>query len=192
MHQPFDLEPLSVINGEDVVSLEQAKAHLAVVDDDEDGLIQGLRDSAVEAIERYCERALVPRNYRLRIDHFPLAGRTGPDRRIPLTMGAIAIVSIKYRDVADALITLDESAYRLGRDAIAPSLGTSWPATAAVPGAVEIEYSTGQIVPAPLVQAVKLLMGTYYRHRESVGMGPMAEMPHGVKSLCAQYKRYHV
>ena len=192
MHQPFDLEPLSAIDGSAVLSLEQAKAHLAVVDADEDGLIEGLRDAAIEAIEQYCERAMVPRNYRLRLDRFPLANPTVPDRRIALPMGATAIVSVKYRDVAGDLITLDTAAYRLGRGAITPALGTSWPATAALPGAVEIDYSAGLIVPAQLVQAVKLLMGTFYRHRESVGMGTMSEMPHGVKMLCAPYRMYHV
>ena len=190
--QPFNLEALTAIDGAAVLSLEQAKAHLAVLDDDEDSVIEGLRDAAIEWVERHCDRSLAPRNWRLQLDRFPPHNCHSRDLRIALTMGPSVIVSVKYLDLAGTLTTLSPSAYVFGREALMPALGTAWPETAELPGAVEIVYTAGLIVPEPLRQAVRLLMGTYYRHRESVGMGSMSEIPHGVLALCLPYKTYHI
>ena len=55
-------------------------------------------------------------------------------------------------------------------------------------GEEELEQSFGK-VPAPLRQAVLLLAGFWYDHREAASGGQVAELPFAVRSLTLPYKR---
>lgn len=52
----------------------------------------------------------------------------------------------------------------------------------------ELEQSYGKI-PAPLRQAVLLLAGFWYDHREAASVGQVSELPFAVRSLTLPYKR---
>lgn len=52
----------------------------------------------------------------------------------------------------------------------------------------ELEENFGKI-PAPLCQAVLLLAGFWYDHREGASSGGVAELPFAVRSLTLPYKR---
>lgn len=52
----------------------------------------------------------------------------------------------------------------------------------------ELEESFGK-VPAPLRQAVLLLAGFWYDHREAASSGQVSELPFAVRSLTLPYKR---
>lgn len=45
-------------------------------------------------------------------------------------------------------------------------------------------------LPSPLVQAILLLVGTWYASRESVTFGASAVLPHGFEYIIALYKKY--
>ena len=103
-----------------------------------------------------------------------------------------SVSAVHYMDIDGAWQVLDAATYRLldGRDdaAIVPALGASWPAVAAAPDVVVVEYVLGAPTPAlanaALVGVVGLLVGHYWEHREAVISGlSVAEVPLGVEAI---------
>lgn len=156
------------------VTLGQAKAHLRVDGTDEDALIEALIKAARQDAENRLQRALLQSTWRLTLDAFP---RALPNDVIPLGWGPIiSVSSVKYYDPAGTLQTLDPSAYRLADSGIEPV--TSWPASQARRGAVEITYLAGygtdaNAVPAPIVQWILLALGDLYANRERSAERPV-------------------
>jgi uncharacterized phiE125 gp8 family phage protein len=74
------------------------------------------------------------------------------------------------------------------------SPATSWPSVTAAPEAVSIRFragygDVGSDVPEPIRQAMLLLIGHWYEHREAVIVGTNAMlMPMAVNSLLAPYR----
>jgi hypothetical protein len=73
------------------------------------------------------------------------------------------------------------------------AIDQSWPSVACRHDAVQVEYVTGataaNLVPKPLVQAMALLVGHWYEHREASITG-QAQTPieFAVSALCAPYQ----
>src|SRR5690606_32636730 len=88
------------------VTLEDAKVHLRVDHDDEDGLITQYLAAATEWAEDFQGRAFVTRTYQLTMSRFP---KTRPIYlpRPPLQ----SVTSISYYDRDDAQQTVDASDY---------------------------------------------------------------------------------
>ena len=93
---------------------------------------------------------------------------------------ATAVTSITYRDGLGTLQTLDPSDYvvDLGGEPglVIPAINTYWPTTDARAGAVTVTFTAGAAAAAdvdPLArQAVALLAGHWFIHRELEGMIP--------------------
>lgn len=169
-----------------VVSLEEAKAHLSIIDDDsQDDLIGGLIEAAQEHIEDFTGQILSRREVTQGFDWF--------DRELRLHAWPIAdptIASIDYLDPAG--IEQSFTAYRiaaLARPArLVPALGASWPAAAVTPGAVRVTVHAGYArrdeVPKALRQAMLLLVGHWFANREAVNVGNIVnELPFAVQAL---------
>lgn len=159
--QPLDCER---VTGPAVaaVSLEDAKAHCRVDDDDFDSLLQSYVDAAigyVDGLEGILGRALIEQSWTLYLDQFASVGpfggaqsyiETSPRRRwdlIRLPMRPlIAVDSIHYVDPSGATLLLDPAAYQVmagERAEIVPAAGLTWPSTQRQPRAVAIAFRAG-------------------------------------------------
>lgn len=161
------------------ITLAQAKDHLRVLHDDEDDLITDLVTVSREQAEHICWRALITQTLRYQLDRFP--PMIEPPRP-PLQ----SVSSITYVDTAGATQILDASKYQVDTKSmpgrIVPAFGTSWPSTRAVPNAVTVEFIAGYAdpnkVPKRIVQAMKMFVGYFYRHRDMAVVGTIiADLP---------------
>ena len=181
------------------VSLAEAKLHLKIeaLDTAEDSLIQRLIVVARRRAEVSTGRALVTQTWTLALDGFP--GGVIDVPRPPLS----SVASITYIDPEGATQILAADRYRVdaqrepGR--LTPAWDESWPATRPVSNAVEVEFvagygTTSDEVPEDLRQALLLIVGRYYAHREDVQAGgtPPVKMPLGAKHLLLPYRLVRV
>ena len=101
------------------------------------------------------------------------------------------MTTLEYIDTAGETQTLDSANYDVDTDAeparIKPAYGLSWPSTRDVIQAVILTYKAGYAsaddVPEDIKHAIKLLVGHWYVHRESVSSLTLKEMPQAAKSL---------
>lgn len=172
----------------DLVSLAEARAHCRVDHQEEDEILEVYLGAAHEHAETVLRRAVNPGTYELVLDAFP-AGHV----ELPSPGGAaVTVESVRYVDPAGAAQTLDPAASVLDADSdparLFPALGTRWPATAALPGAVRIrfraDYSDARAIPRGIAVAVLLMVGHWFSNRESVITGTIvSQVPMGVEML---------
>lgn len=154
------------------ITLAQAKAHLREEQDEthNDLLITSLIAVARQAAEDRLQRTLIETTWQRTLDAFPRG-----DGHVQLLMPRIlSVESVKYLALDGTLTTLDPVAYELDPTAepglLMPAHGTSWPASRARPGAVQVRYKAGYgttaaDVPAPIVQWIKLALTDLYVNR---------------------------
>ena len=144
---------------------------------------------ATQVVEEFTRRRLMTPTYTLFYDGFP--------PYIDLQVGDVASVThIKYYDADNTLQTLAASNYdvdtkvRPGR--IYESEDGDFPNTYERPNAVEVEFivgGTASDVPAPIVQAIYIIVGRYYENRQDVVMGTQVnELPLMVDHLLTPYR----
>jgi len=178
-----------------VVDLAVLKEHVRIDADltDQDAVLGAYHDAAVSWVEEYTGRSLTTQTWQIAAPTFP--HRFWLPRAAPLQ----SVTFVKYYDTANALTTLSSSVYTLPAFAepavIRLAYAQTWPSVYEREDAVQVEYVTGATsaasVPAPLRQAVQLLVGHWYAHRESVIVGTSAmETPMAVESLCAPYRLF--
>jgi len=202
------------------LSLDDAKQHLRVDSDmvDDDSLISSLITAARQWVEEITGHSVATQTWRLALPGFP--GATGvlgvPVYGVdPLTLpgtpvaGSVAfryalhlgrgpvqsITSVEYLDTTGTLITLDPAGYVLSADnwdaTLTPTPGQIWPVTIVHPEGVVITYVAGYAtVPAPILAAMKILIGTWYENREAVSLMRFTadEVPFTVTALLSPYR----
>ncbi len=184
------------------VSLDEAKAHLRVETDDEDGLIDGLIVAARELVETTTRRAVMPQTWDLVLDGF-CASEYYRDGALILPKPPVtAVSSISYVDTTGTTQVLPSSQYRTElpagpkamRARITEAYGVSWPSTRAVMGAVTIRFVCGYAnegaVPYGIKAAMLLLIGHWYARREASSDGAIGETVPGVESLLWPYAAF--
>ena len=108
---------------------------------------------------------------------------------------AIDIVSVVYLDAARNAVTMPDSDYRLMLNgSLAPLPDAAWPSVASDGEAVRVQYRAGyEAVPAPIKQALLLLVGHWYANRETVVTGTIvAQMPMAAEALLSTYRVWSV
>jgi uncharacterized phiE125 gp8 family phage protein len=112
----------------------------------------------------------------------------------------VSIESITYFGTDDVDHELTEADYRqLLNGSISPPINGSWPSVGSSSEAVRIVYVAGypdtgddppaSTVPQAIKQAVLLLIGHWYRNRETVVVGETAtDMPMAVEALLSTYR----
>lgn len=190
-------------------TLAQARNHLRVDSDiaEDNTLITAQYAAARAAVEAYTGRALYAQRWRLTLSEFPDVIELP---RAPL----LEVVSVKYYDtstvpteqtmlLADYHILVDDCS-------LEPTIGTNWPATAAIRGSVNVEFwagytnginaafnsATTQVegdpvsrIPSPLKAATLILLGDLYENREQSIIGSAASLlPWGAEALMAPYR----
>lgn len=164
------------------VSLEEVRRHLVVTHNDDDLVLDALREAAIGKIDGpdgigYCMEA---QTWRLSLDCFPR------EIRIPLRPVA-SVTSITYVDPDEATQTLAASGYRVGiaggscRIWEAPN--ASWPALADVPNAVEVTFVAGTGAPMLLKVAVLQMIAHWYEHRAAAMESAPSEVPMAARHI---------
>lgn len=194
------------------VTVAEAKTHLRVDGSDDDTYIGALVTAARQHVEHVTSRALVTQTLALTLDHFPgtahgildlrmrpeeLRGR-GHDWVIRLPRSPLqSVSSITYIDDAGASQTLAASKYDVDTSSLVPRITPAysevWPTTRPIPNAVTVTFVAGYgaaaDVPAALKQAMLVLIGTMYEHRETVVAGAAPEkVPHTFDYLTGPYR----
>jgi uncharacterized phiE125 gp8 family phage protein len=188
---PYGKLVLKTAPASTVISLAEAKAFLRIDSDydDDDNFITSLINVATGVVEEFTRRRLITQTYNIFYDEFP--------PYIDLQIGEVAsVVHVKYYDENNSLQTLASSEYdvdtkvRPGR--IYQSETGDFPNTYERPNAVEVEFTVGgaaSSVPAPIVQAIYIIVGRYYENRQDVVMGTIAsELPLMVEHLLTPYR----
>lgn len=157
----------------EVMSLAEAKLHLGIGADETqwDTYLPGLIVAARRFTERRTNLGMVEQVVTMYIDQFPSV------INLPISPG-LSVTSVKYRDTAGVLQTLDAAKYQVDVASKPPRISEayaeSWPTTREMMNAVEVIYKAGfgttaASVPGDLVAAVKLLLSHWFENREAVG-----------------------
>jgi len=186
--------------------LEEVKEHLRVTVDDDDSYIHALIHAAIDHLDGRdgrLGRALITQTWQLELDEFPWSWP-----RIILPLPPLqSIVSVTYVDAggvwAGSPPSLPYSTMAAG-DYIIDTTSRfgqivlrsdkSWPGTRAEYGAVRVKFvagygDDGEDIPMPIRQAMYLLIGHWYEHREEVVVGqPVAPLPMAVDALLGPYE----
>ena len=176
------------------VSLEiDVKPHLRVVGNEEDVLISSLITTARGYVERITGRALITQTWQYVLDRFPSVFVLP---KPPLR----TVIGITYKTEDGLVHTIPAADYVVDAASeparIAPAPGLSWPSDKLYPlGAVTVEFEAGYgdaaDVPMPIKQAILLLAGHLYEHREAVVMGStVTQVPFAVAALLSPYRTW--
>lgn len=185
-----------------MLALDDVKLHLRVDGNDEDALIEGLRDTATQYLDGYTGilgRALLSQTWRQDWDYFP------GDDKLYLPLGPIiSLTSVTYYDAANVQQTLSSSVYAGPfTDERGPyvvlKFGQVWPITYyrndAVSATFVCGYADADAVPRPIRQAALIMIADWYDSgRESTITGDRAvsaQIPivAGAKALLAPFRR---
>lgn len=183
--------PLYLIDAplqDDVLTVADAKKHLRVDFNDDDALIQGYIAAAIQNVDGrdgWLGRALSEQTWELRLPDF--GGSVIPIPLPPL----ISIESIKYYDAADVLQTLSADVYEVtgiggfGKARVVLKAGQAWPGLAKRSENVLVRFTAGyEVVPAPILTAIKRQVGAMYENREAVVINAtVAKLPGGVEAM---------
>jgi len=175
------------------VSLAEAKAHLRVDGSAEDTLIASLIITSRLHVEAALGLALITQSWSLFLDAWP----SGPHVRLPLRpVQSITAVQLYAPD--ESVETLNPDLFLLDGAGIPPRLvrqgSLAWPAPKRIANGIEIAFTAGfgnavADVPAPIRQAVLLLVAHWYEHREPIEIGAaQTRVPHMVSELLGPYR----
>ncbi|RZJ19119.1 MAG: hypothetical protein EON91_02680 [Brevundimonas sp.] len=173
------------------IDLESAKAHLKVDDTVEDELIALHIAAARGHVESLTGTRMVTQELVLTADTWEDLGH--------LPIGPVSeVLTITYRDSAGADAALAADAYEVRlhglESAIVLRSGRAWPAREAgslITVSVVAGYGEAGVQPAEVMAALKLLIGDFYAHRETVQVGSVAgRIPAvaSVEALLANHK----
>jgi uncharacterized phiE125 gp8 family phage protein len=151
------------------VTVQEAKLHLRIEQTDEDTLLAHYISAAREDIELYTRRQLLPATWVLGLDTLTAVIQIP---RPPL----LAVVGMEYYDEAGVLVPIDSDTYRV--DAYSEPARLWWTRTEAWPvlprealtGVLmtyQAGYRSAAHIPASIKQAMLLLVGDFYEHREA-------------------------
>jgi uncharacterized phiE125 gp8 family phage protein len=175
------------------VALTEAKAHLRVDAAAEDTLIASLIVTARLHVEAAMGLALLTQSWSWLRDAWP----PGPTLELPLRP-VQSIAAVRVYDEAGVAATLDPGTYLLDGAATPPRLirqgALAWPKPGRTANGIEIAFTAGYgnaaaDVPAPIRQAILLLVAHWYEHRSPFEDGAhAAPVPAMVSDLLAPYR----
>jgi uncharacterized phiE125 gp8 family phage protein len=175
------------------VTLTEAKAHLRVDAAAEDMLIASLIVTSRLHVEAAASLALVTQAWSWFLDAWP----RGPALRLPLRP-IQSIAAVRLYDENDTPTVLDPATYLLDGAGLPPRLvrqgALLWPRPGRAANGIEIAFTAGYgdtaaDVPAPLRQAILLLVAHWYDHRSPLEPGaPATPLPPMISELIAPYR----
>lgn len=178
------------------VTLAEGKLHERVDHAADDALITSLLLAARRWVEGYTSRGLITQTWRWELDAFPRRGYL----LVPLAP-VLAVTEIRTIDADGVEAVYGADQYLVDRSSeparIVLKSGASWPtATLQRAGGVRIALSIGYgaaagDVPEQIKLAIKMLMGTWYNHRETVSHEDLKHVPDGLASLLGEYAAWN-
>ncbi len=173
------------------IDLDEAKDHCRIVSSTDDAYVQRLIIAAREWAEAATGRALITQTWVFRLDCFPAHGEI----MIPHSP-VQSISSVSYLDTAGATQTLDSADYSVDIYSLParlrPSYGNCWPSTRQDYNAVTITAVCGEAdaadVPEKLKQAMLLVIGHLFEHREEVSDFQVFQVPKASEWLAEPYR----
>jgi uncharacterized phiE125 gp8 family phage protein len=187
--------PLILTSGPAVepVTLAEAKSHLRVDGTAEDTLIASLIVTSRLHVEAVAGLGLIAQSWSWYLDAWP----RGHAVKLPVHP-VQSIAAVRLYDESAAATTLDPATYFLDGVAAPPRLvrhgALPWPRPGRVANGIEIAFIAGYgnaaaDVPAPIRQAILLLVAHWYEHRSPLEPGPQPEpLPDMVSDLLAPYR----
>jgi len=171
------------------VSLDEAKSHLRVDGTDDDNLITSLIAAARRWCEKFQRRAYITQTWELWLDSWPEKNYIIIPRP-PLQ----DVSSVKYYGTDDSEYTFDQANYFVDTKSepgrVVLGYKKNWPSVTLRPAnGVVVTFTAGygdnaEKVPEEVKQAMKLLIGHWYEHREAVLAGIISkEIEFAVRSL---------
>lgn len=174
------------------VTVSEAKAHLRLDGTAEDVLVSSLILTSRLHIEAALGLALITQSWMLSLDRWPKGGAVAlPVRPVQ------SITSVRTLAADGAPSVLSPAAYLLDGQSQPPRLvstGTAWPDPGRAAQGIEIAFTAGYgntaaDVPAPVRQALLMLVAHWYEHRDPVEIGsPATLIPGGVSELLMPYR----
>jgi uncharacterized phiE125 gp8 family phage protein len=170
------------------LSLADAKNYLRVAHDADDALIASMITAARIHAESSTRRALITQSWRIVLDRWPSSASV-----VSPVSPLREVIAARVRDEAGEPQALDTDIF-ICNTAPAPGLiafdagRVIQPAQdiAGIEIDIEAGYGVASDVPAPLVQAIRLLLARAYEFR---GQGePDGPMPEGIATLLAPYR----
>lgn len=139
-----------------VVCAADLRRYVSLADTDDDRLLSDFEKDAVDYVEKYTSRFLLPTTVDLNLDYFPCSIEL---RRPPIQ----SVTSITYLDTNGDSQTFSSSRYVVDTDRepglITPAYGESWPATRCQIEAVTVRfvcgYADADSVPEGIKTAIK-------------------------------------
>ena len=171
------------------VTLAEMRAYLRLDDAAEDDLVAALVKAARLVVEAACGRQLIEQSWRLVLDRWPRR------RAVLLPVSPLIRVDrVRVFDAAGVATDLAAPLYRAERAADPPRVvvEASAPEPALPAEGIWIEVAAGfgataTDVPAPLTQAIRLLVARWFENRGDVQAD--APLPPDVAALVTPYRR---
>lgn len=180
---------LVITQPQPLVSLDDAKDHLRLTENDEDGLIEGYIAAAsawIDGPAGWLGRSIGLQTLEVRSNVFAGCERLpyGP---------VISITSVKYIDAQGVEQTVDPAHYEVIADGLSVKSGFAWPSHRGDAEGVRVRYVAGEpIFPPQVRQAVLLLVGQWFRHRMAINVGNVINnLPFGVDALLNPLRRFN-
>lgn len=176
------------------ITVAEAKVHLRVLHASEDGLIARLIAAARQHAETTLNRAFVTQTWEMALSEFPRVPAIDFPRP-PLA----SVTSITYVDVNGADQVLSAGEYHVVLEALIGFVrlkdGASWPTAARRPDAVRVRYVVGygaaaSAVPAPIVQALLLMVEHWYHMRSVTSEQAAQRVPFAADALLSPYQTF--
>lgn len=181
------------------VSTEEAVAHLNAQGVGDDTMIDALIAAATEWAEEFTNRAFITRTYKAFLDAWPVDPRGYEKTYLTLPRSPLqSVTHVKTYTDADAATTFSSANYFTDTNSLGGRIvlrsTASWTEPTRVANGIEVQWvagygATSASVPAPVRQAILLLIGHWYASREAVVIGQTVEdTPMGVDALLGAYK----
>ena len=174
------------------ISIAEVKSNSNIFHNDDDVLIQGYIDAAVEYVEKYCGIALIERAGNIYIDCFTdvIYSPIHPLKDVS---------AINYIDQNGVTQTVNSSIYKVDYKSnpskISLKANQSWPDTANELNAViiesEIGYGNASEVPNAIKQALLLIVDHWYEHRSIISELSLNLIPElNLEGLLVRYRTH--
>jgi uncharacterized phiE125 gp8 family phage protein len=174
------------------ITLAQAKDHLRVDDTTQDTLIASLILTSRLHIEAALGLSLIQQSWRLTLNTATGASPLPAAIRLPLHPVS-ALTSVKSISTDGTITTLPETATKLdlGPPAFVSANSGRWPSGDSLTFLFTAGFGPSATdVPAPIRQALLLLVAHWYEHRDPIEIGcSETAIPHAVSSLLHPYRR---
>jgi uncharacterized phiE125 gp8 family phage protein len=179
------------------VTIDEVLVQAKIDHNDEDDLVAGLISRTREFVEDYCGIAIMASDWRLTLNGFYEKGGGIIELPRPPLVDVIQVSYVDTAGVQQDVAIVDNSFARIADagllSCISPAINSTWPATANVPGSVQVDYTAGyadpEDVPGVLKHAIILLCAQYHKNREAILIGGSAmTMPFGVDALLRAHK----